>query len=121
MRKVRVILEGEAKKSFLELKKQVAEENSNGIDSSKNITLLNSINQKIELLKTNPQLGRAVRKKLIPKKYSKQGITNLWIINLPDYWRMLYNLQSDELHIFCFILEFSDHDKYNSLFGFRKK
>lgn len=121
MRKIRVIFEEEAKEDYLKLKETIEQEKKNGITSSENITLLNSINQKTELLKSNPQAGRAVRKKLIPKIYTEQEITNLWIINLANYWRMLYNIQTDEIEIICFILEFGNHNKYNKLFRFKKK
>lgn len=120
-KKTRVIFEGEGKEEFLKLNQAVTEEKRKGIDSSENITLLKAINQKVELLKLNPEAGRHVKKKLIPAKYREKGITNLWIINLPNYWRMLYNIQTDEIQIFCFILEFGDHNKYNKLFGFKKK
>ncbi len=121
MKKVRVIFEGEGKEDYLKLLKTVENEQKEGTASGDNQALLKSIKQKIELLKTNPQAGRAVQKKLIPKKYVEQGITNLWIINLAKYWRMLYNIQTDEIEILCFILDFGDHDKYNKIFGFKKK
>jgi len=121
MRETRVIFEGDGKEDYLKLKETVEQEKKNGINSSENITLLNSINQKVELLKSNPQAGRAVQKKLIPKIYKEQELSNLWIINLANYWRMLYNIQTDEIEIICFILEFGNHDKYNKLFGFKKK
>ncbi len=75
----------------------------------------------MELLKENLQEGRAVKKSLIPLKYKKEGITNLWILNLSNYWRLIYNIQIDEIQIMCFILEYGDHKKYNKLFGFKKK
>lgn len=121
-RQVRVIFEGDGKEEYLKLNEIVGKEKIRGLESSENITLLKSIDQKVELLKLNPQAGRAVEKKLIPKKYiEKYNITNLWIINLANYWRMMYNLQSTEVHILCFILDLGDHDKYNKLFGFKKK
>ena len=121
MRKIKVIFEGEGKEDYLKLMGAVEEEKKNKINSSEYITLLNSINKKIELLKLNPQAGRAVQKKLIPKIYKEQDLTNLWIINLANYWRMLYNIQTDEIEIICFILEFGSHDKYNKTFGFKRK
>jgi len=119
---VRVIFEGEGKEEYLELNKTVADEKRRGIESSLHISLLNSIAQKIELFKLNPEAGRAVEKKLIPRKYREAyNVTNLWIINLAQNWRMMYNLQTTEIHILCFVLDLTDHDKYNKIFGFKKR
>ena len=70
MKKIRVIFENEAKSEFEKLIKTVADETNRGIKKSKNQTLLSTIYKKIELLKTNPQAGRVVKKSLIPKIYS---------------------------------------------------
>ena len=121
MKEVKIIFEGEAKDEYLKLLKIVEDEGKKGIQKSINQTLLNSITKKIEILKMNPEAGRAVRKCLIPLKYQKTGITNLWIINLSSFWRLIYNIQTNEIQIICFVLEYGDHDKYNDLFGFKKK
>jgi hypothetical protein len=121
MKRIRVIFEGEAKEEYTKLLQTAEAEKKQSISSSDNQTLLNSIQQKIELLKVNPQAGRPVQKKLIPKKYFSQGLTNLWVLNLAKYWRMLYNIQTNEIEILCFILEYGDHNKYNKSFGFKKK
>jgi len=121
MKQVNVIFEGEAKEEYLKLKQAVDIEIKKGITKSNNQILFNSINNKIELLKTNPVAGRAVKKSLIPLKYKNQGLTNLWILDLSSFWRLVYNIQTDEIQIVCFILEYGDHDKYNQLFGFKRK
>ena len=79
MKKVRVIFEGEGKEDYLKLLKTVEQEKKNGITSSEHITLLNSINQKVELLKSNPQAERAIQKKLIKKLYQEKKIKNLYV------------------------------------------
>lgn len=121
MKEVKVIFEGDAKEEYLRLNFIVNQEIQKGIKKSENQILLKSINSKIELLKNNPQAGRAVKKSLIPLKYIQKDITNLWILNLSNFWRLLYNIQTDQVIIFCFILEYGDHNKYNDLFGFKKK
>ncbi|MDD4188368.1 MAG: type II toxin-antitoxin system RelE/ParE family toxin [Bacilli bacterium] len=121
MKEVKVIFEGDAKEEYIKLNFIVEEEIKKGVNKSENQTLLKSIHSKIELLKNNPQAGRAVKKSLIPSKYLKKDITNLWILNLSNYWRLLYNIQTDEVVIFCFVLEYGDHNRYNDLFGFKKK
>jgi hypothetical protein len=62
---VRVLLKGQAKESFLELKKR---------NDKQSQTLLNSIKRIIDILKENPQFGDPIAKRLIPKVYQKQGI-----------------------------------------------
>lgn len=121
MKDVRIIFEGEAKDEYLKLSKVVDIEIKKEIKKSTNQILFNSINQKIEVLKNNPEAGRAVKKSLIPNKYKINGITNLWIINLSNFWRLIYNIQTNEIQIICFVLEYGDHNKYNKLFGFKKK
>lgn len=116
-----VIFEGEAKVEYLKLKQIVDLEIKKGIIKSNNQILFNSINNKIELLKTNPVAGRAVKKSFIPLKYRNQGVTNLWVLNISNFCRMIYNIQKEEIQIICFILEYGDHDSYNNLFGFKKK
>ena len=121
MKNIVVILENDAKEQYINLKEVVDTELKNKISSSFNQTLFKAISKKIQLLKEDPEIGRIVKKSLIPKKYKSKALTNLWIINLPNYWRLLYNIQTNEVQIICFILEFGDHNKYNKLFNFKKR
>ncbi len=44
--------------------------------------------------------GVQIPKSQIPEEYIVQyGVTNLWKINLPDYWRMLYTIVGNEFEI----------------------
>ena|SRR3989344_7112693 len=84
--------------------------------------LLDAIKQKVELIKANPHYGDGIQKKLIPKEYiNKYGITNLFRVELPNFWRMLYALTNDEsqVEIIAFILDIIDHDLYNKKFGYK--
>jgi len=72
----------------------------------------------VVLLKQNPQYGIQMKKNLIPKKFP---VTNLWKVDLTDYWRMIYTIKGSELDIICFVLEILDHKKYSKLFGYKKK
>ncbi len=85
--------------------------------------ILNAVNQKIELIKANPHYGNGIPKKLIPKEYIvKYGITNLFGVELPNFWRMLYTLTAEEeIEIIAFILDIIDHKTYDKKFGYRKK
>lgn len=118
----KVIITGEAKEEFNELNKVVGKEVTKGITSSEHQTLLNSIKQKIELLRDNPEYGINIPKKLIPKEYVKlYDITNLWKINLSNYWRMIYTIRGNEIEIISLILDIMNHNDYNKKFGYKKK
>ncbi|OYT54637.1 MAG: hypothetical protein B6U72_02000 [Candidatus Altiarchaeales archaeon ex4484_2] len=117
MKKVRVIFSPEAEEVYKYLNEESA--------SSKNeATILRALHKKIELIKSNPHYGDPVSKKLIPQEYkSKYGVTNLFRIGLPNYWRMLYTLADSEtkIEIIAFILDVIDHKRYDKKFGYRKR
>ena len=67
--------------------------------------------------KFHKQLLKAIERE---KEYiNTYGVTNLWKINLPDYWRMVYTIVGNELEIISILLEFMDHKEYNKKFGYR--
>ncbi len=87
-------------------------------------SILNAINTKIELIKANFHYGFPIAKNLIPKEYvEKYGITNLFRVELSNYWRMLYTLKDgeSEIEIIAFVLDIIDHPEYNDKFGYAKK
>lgn len=110
-KEVRVLLKGQAKESYLELKKR---------DDKESLKLVNSIQRIIDILKENPQFGNPIEKRKIPKDYIKQGINNLYRCELSNYWRLIYTLEGSRVEIFTFVLNIMDHNKYNKLFGYRK-
>ena len=70
----------------------------------------------INSIKEDCQIGRNVKKKLIPKKYN---LTNLRIYNLPSAWRLLYTITtSNNIEIISIILDWMNHKDYERLFGF---
>ena len=74
--------------------------------------------------KANPHYGDPMAKKLIPKEYvTKYGVTNLFRVELPNCWRMLYTLTNDEkeVEIIAFVLDIMDHRKYDTKFGYKKR
>ena len=84
--------------------------------------LLTGIQREKENLKLNPHRGIQISKDKIPKEYIEMyGVTNLWKINLPDYWRMIYTITGNELEIISVLLEFMDHKEYNKKFGYKDK
>jgi len=112
---------GEAKEAYEELNNIVKDEISKGVTGGVNQTLLNSINQKIEFLKEDPEYGIHIAKNKIPKEYiERYDINNIWKINLPRALRMLYSLKGEEIRIFALILDILDHKDYEKKFGYRK-
>ena len=121
-KKITIKLIDDAEKAFNDLNKIVGEQRSQGITSSKDITLLNAINRLFDVIVNNPFYGENAKKDLIPKEYrQKYDADNLFIADLPDYWRMIYTLESDEIEIIAFVLDIIDHDQYNKKFKFRKR
>ena len=121
-KKITIKLVGDAEKAFNDLNKIVGEQRNQGVTSSKDITLLNAINRLFDVIVNNPFYGENAKKDLIPKEYrQKYDVGNLFIADLPDYWRMIYTLESDEIEIIAFVLDIIDHDEYNKKFKFRKR
>ncbi len=109
-KEVRVLLKGQGKEAYLELKKRHDKEA---------ITILNSFNRVKEILKENPQYGDPIEKDKIPNKFKKLGIQNLYRVELSNYWRMLYTIEGTTIEIFLFVLNIIDHKDYNKLFGYK--
>ena len=98
---IRIFLKGQAKTTYLELKKR---------DDKETKTILNSIDRTKDILKTNPMKGMPIKKKLIPKKLIiDYNIKNLYRIELSNYWRMLYTIEGNDVSIFLFVLSIVDH------------
>ena len=117
MKPVRVILSTEASEAYSKLVRDAR-------TSKQARSLLKAIQDKIALIKLNHHYGEPLAKKLIPKEFvRKYGTTNLFRVELPGFWRMLYMLTDDELEIeiIAFILTISDHPTYDKLLGYRKK
>ena len=77
------------------------------------------IDRAIDDIKKNPTCGTKIPKKLWPKIYIKNyNITNLWKYNLPNVWRLIYTIESDEIRIMNIILEWFNHKQYEKRFGY---
>ncbi len=97
------------KKEFEELEKGKFEDQK----------LYESLSGAIEDLKSNPLCGIKIPKNVWPKEYIKNyNIINLWKYNLPNAWRLIYTIETDEVRIISFILEWMDHKKYEKRFGY---
>jgi hypothetical protein len=113
MKNVRVILSDEAREVFENL-------NKDSESNKQSRSILNAIKNKTELIKQNVHYGRPISKKLIPSEYlAKYNIKNLFRVELPNFWRMLYTLTNNEqIEIVAFVLDIMDHKKYNKKFGY---
>lgn len=84
--------------------------------------LLKAIRHEVTNLLLDCHRGRKVKKSQIPQRFKREhDIDDLWIINLPGYWRLLYTIEGTEIEIITVLLEFMDHPSYDRLFGYRKK
>ena len=116
MKIIRVIFSPEAEEVYNYL-------NEKAPTSKTEKTILNSLNKKIKLIKNNLSYGIPITKKLIPIEYRKKyGVTNLFRVELPNFWRMLYTVTEGEteIEIIAFVLDIIDHKKYNKKFGYKK-
>ena len=114
---IKVTLSTEAEEVYNYLNEQAPE-------SKIERSTLNAIEKKKDLIKANPHYGNPLAKNLIPAEYTiKYGITNLFRVELPNYWRMLYTLTNGEteIEIIAFVLDIIDHNNYNKKFGYEKR
>jgi len=120
-KEVEVRFDEDAYKEYKKLQEFVAE----GKSSKKKPTyeqLLSSINTAIRNLKADPYYGDLIPRKNISKGViQRYGTDKILRVELVGYWRLLYTLIGEEVKIIAFILEFMDHDKYNKIFGYKKK
>jgi len=109
MKNVEIILSPEAQEVFEYL-------NERSLNFKNERIILKAIKQKADLIRVNRNYGDQISRKLIPKDYiRKYGINNLFRIELPNFWRMLYTLKTEEnqIEIIAFVLDIISHKKYN--------
>lgn len=96
---------------------------SKASDSKQEETILNAFHQKIELIKNDVHYGNPVAKRLIPSEYkTKYGVKNLFRVELPSFWRMLYTLTAGNsgVETLVIVIDIIDHKKYDKVFGYKK-
>ena len=114
MTEVEIVLSSDAQEVFERL-------NQEAKNSKISRTILKAIKKKAELIKINRTYGDAIKKSLIPKEYIKKfEINNLFRVELPNYWRMLYTLETNEnrIQIIAFVLDIINHKEYDKKFGY---
>lgn len=116
MKLVRVKLSNEAEEVYKKL-------NEEAPFSKQSKMILSAIDHKKNLIKADIHYGDPIAKNLIPDEYIKKyGITNLFRVELPTFWRMLYTLtNNEEIEIIAFVLDIIDHPEYNKKFGYKKR
>ncbi len=114
MKPVRIILSPEAEEVYRKL-------NSESESNKQSRMILKAINNKIELIKSNIHYGNPIAKNLIPEEYKiKYGTNNLFRVELPIFWRMLYTLtNNEEIEIIAFVLDIINHPTYDNKFGYK--
>lgn len=114
MKKIRVIFSPEAEEVYNYL-------NQKSINSKQEKMILTALHKKIDLIKINKHYGVPISKKLIPEDYkNRYNISNLFRVELPQFWRMLYTLTDgeNEIEIIAFVLDVFDHKEYNKKFKY---
>lgn len=77
------------------------------------------IDEAITELKKKPTCGTKIKKQNWPKEYiKKHKITNLWKYDLPDAWRLIYTIETNEIMIVNIILEWFNHKEYEKRFNY---
>lgn len=117
MKIIRIKLSPEAEEVYQHLNKEAPNAKTERM-------ILKAVNQKVELIKANPHFGDPIAKSLIPEEYKqKYGVVNLFRVELPVFWRMLYTLTDgeSEVEILAFVLDIIDHEDYNKKFGYKGK
>ena len=91
----------------------------NGTTEEKN--LFKWLNRAFEDILKNPFCGIRIPKKQIPKEYVKKfEINNLLKYNLPNVWRLVYSVGSDEkIIVVAIVLEWMTHKQYNKRFKYK--
>lgn len=117
MNSVRVFLSPEAAETYKSLKKEA-------LKSKDEKAILDSLHKKTDLIKENIHFGQPIAKKLIPDEYkTKYNTKNLFRVELPKYWRMLYTLtgSGSNIEIVVLVIDVMDHKTYDKKFGYRRK
>ncbi|MCP3686705.1 MAG: hypothetical protein GY861_29050 [bacterium] len=121
---VRVKLSPEAEEVYNYLNKEAAEVKASGKKKTPEVQIFKAFQKKKDIIRNNKHYGEPIAKSHIPNKFrEKYGITNLFWVELPYFWRFMYSLTEgdSEIEIIAFVLDIVNHKKYDKLFGYKKK
>jgi hypothetical protein len=83
--------------------------------------ILDALTKKMDIIKSNMFFGDRIKKNLIPSYYRKRyGATNLYRIELPQFWRMLYTIVGSDIEVLTIVLDICDHKLYDKRFGYKR-
>jgi hypothetical protein len=83
--------------------------------------ILYSIAAKVDILSKNAFYGDRIQKNLIPSYYRKKfNISNLFRVELPCYWRLLYSVSGSNVEIIALVIDVCDHKLYDKRFGYKR-
>jgi hypothetical protein len=81
--------------------------------------LRKNVNEILDLLRMNYELGDKVPKRQGPRSYVKQlGLNNLYRCDLIEGWRLTYTLSFDGVGIRVDVIEVMTHREYEKRFGY---
>lgn len=81
--------------------------------------LFKNLNLALNRLEENAFSGIQIPKKLIPNEYiSKYNVNNLWKINLPKGWRMIYTIANSEIIVISILVDWLSHKEYEKKFKY---
>jgi len=67
----------------------------------------------VECLEENAFSGIQIPKRLIPKDFVKKyDVRNLWKYNLPEGWRLIYSIKTEETGTASLIICWLNHKEY---------
>jgi mRNA-degrading endonuclease RelE of RelBE toxin-antitoxin system len=82
--------------------------------------LKHRVDEAMDLLKQNKNLGEKLEKTHWAEKYKKLGITNLFRYEITkNNYRLIYTIRGTHNAITYQLLDFVDHKKYNKIFGYK--
>ena len=81
--------------------------------------LKKAIRKAMARINDNVFCGEKIKKELIPREYiQKYNIDNLYWFQLPNAWRLVYSVATDDVEILGIIIEYFDHKKYERRFKY---
>lgn len=81
-------------------------------------TLYDAIGSALDVLEVDAFRGVQIPKRIIPKRYARIGVRNVWKYDLPRGWRLIYSVISGERLVIALIIEWFDHKNYERRFGY---
>jgi len=77
------------------------------------------VNETLDLLRMNYELGDRVPKRQWPRSYVRQlGLNNLYRCDLVEGWRLTYTLSFDGVGIRVDVIEVMPHQEYERRFRY---